>query len=113
MEKCYRDIQHRGQIAGLNVLEVFILLGVPLLLAPIFTLLNINLGIIFLIDFFLYLLFRLAAKVSPFDFGLVSFVFSRFIWPRRLSGFGLDEQKYIKMPVKSPPPKNVNNSMKI
>ncbi len=113
MEKCYRDIQHRGQIAGLNILEVFILLGVPLILAPIFTLLNINLGIIFLFEFFLYLLFRLAAKVSPFDFGLVSFIFSRFIWPRRLSGFGLDEQKYFKTPVKTPAVKNQDVNYRI
>ncbi len=108
MEKCYRDIQHRGQIAGLNLLEIFVLLGVPLLLAPLFTLLNINFGIILLIEFFLYILFRLAAKVSPFDFGLASFIFSRFIWPRRLSGYILDEQKYMKTKAKSAAPNKQN-----
>lgn len=108
MEKCYRDIQQRGQIAGLNLLEVFILLGIPLLLAPLFTLLNITFGVILLIEFFLYILFRLAAKVSPFDFGLVSFIFSRFIWPRRLSSFILDEQKYIKTKSVAPKKQNVN-----
>lgn len=96
MEKCYRDIQHRGQIAGLNLPEVFILLGVPLLLFPIFTLLNINFGIILLIELFLYFLFRLAARVSSFDYGLVSFLFSKFIWPKNLSAYGLDERQYFK-----------------
>ncbi|MCI0515524.1 hypothetical protein L0128_20105 [candidate division KSB1 bacterium] len=110
MEKCYRDIQHRGQIAGLNLLEVFILLGVPLMLFPIFTLLKINFGIILLIDFFLYVLFRLAARVSHFDYGLASFIFARFIWPRRLSGYILDEQQYLrnKASLATPKSQNVN-----
>jgi len=96
MEKCYRDIQSRGQIAGLNLLEVFILIGMPLILFPIFTLLKLNFGIILIIEVFLYTLFRLAARVSHFDYGLASFVFSKLIWPRQLSSYGLDEKKYIK-----------------
>jgi hypothetical protein len=96
MEKCYRDIQSRGQIAGLNLLEVFILIGVPLLLFPIFTLLKLSFGIVLIIEILLYTLFRLAARVSHFDYGLVSFVFSKFLWPKHLSAFGLDEIKYIK-----------------
>ena len=96
MEKCYRDIQHRGQIAGLNLLEVFILLGIPLILFPIFTLLNLYSGIILLIEILLYLLFRLTARLSHFDYGLASFVFSKFIWPKKLSAYGLDEKHYIK-----------------
>ena len=96
MEKCYRDIQSRGQIAGLSLLEVFILLAVPILLFPFFTLLNLNFGIILVIEILLYTLFRLAARVSNFDYGLASFVYSKFIWPRRLSAYGLDEKEYIK-----------------
>lgn len=96
MEKCYRDIQSRGQIAGLSLLEVFILLAVPILLFPFFTLLNLNFGIILVIEIFLYTLFRLAARVSHFDYGLASFVYSRFIWPKQLSAYGLDEKQYIK-----------------
>ena len=75
MEKCYRDIQSRGQIAGLSLLEVFILLAVPILLFPFFTLLNLNFGIILVIEILLYKLFRLAARVSNFDYGLASFVY--------------------------------------
>lgn len=96
MEKCYRDIQSRGQIAGLSLLEVFILLGVPILLFPIFTLLKLSFGIILVIEILLYTLFRMAARVSHFDYGLLSFVYSRFIWPRRLSAYGLDEKIYFK-----------------
>jgi len=96
MEKCYRDIQSRGQIVGLSLLEVFILLAVPILLFPIFTLLKLSFGIILVIEIFLYALFRLAARVSHFDYGLASFVYSRFIWPRQLSAYGLDEKEYIK-----------------
>ncbi len=96
MEKCYRDIQSRGQLAGLSLVEVFILLGVPILLFPIFTLLKLSFGIILLIDVLLYTLFRLAARSSQFDYGLVSLVYSKFIWPKQLSGFGLDETSYIK-----------------
>lgn len=96
MEKCYRDIQSRGQIAGLNLLEIFILVGIPLILFPIFTLLKLNFGIILIIEILLYTLFRLAARVSHFDYGLASFVFSKFIWPKKLSAFGLDERKYIR-----------------
>jgi len=84
MEKCYRDIQNRGQIAGLNILEIFILLGVPILLFPLFTLINLS------------SIFRLAARISHFDYGLASFVFSKFIWPRKLSAFSLDEKAYFK-----------------
>jgi hypothetical protein len=96
MEKCYRDIQSRGQIAGLSLLEVFILLAVPILLFPIFTLLNLSFGIILVIEILLYTLFRMAARSSHFDYGLLSLVYSRFIWPRRLSAYEIDERTYIK-----------------
>ncbi len=96
MEKCYRDIQSRGQIAGLSLLEVFILLAVPILLFPIFTLLKLSFGIILIIEILLYTLFRLAVRVSHFDYGLASFVYSRLVWPKQLSAYGLDEKRYFK-----------------
>ena len=96
MEKCYREIQDRGQIAGLNLLELFILVGMPLLLFPIFTLLNFNFGIILIIEILLYCIFRLANRVSNFDYGLVSFIYSKFIWPQKLSAYILDEKQYLK-----------------
>ena len=100
MEKCYRDIQNRGQIAGVNLLEVFVLLGVPIILFPIFTLLNLNFGFILIIEVFLYAVFRLANRVSHFEFGLLSFIYSKFIWPKKLSAYGLDESQYIKDRIK-------------
>lgn len=110
MEKCYRDIQSRGQIAGLSLLEVFILLGVPILLFPIFTLLKLSFGIILIIDLLLYVLFRLAARVSHFDYGLISFVYSKIIWPRQLSAYGLDEKEYLKDKIQNPNDKFQTNS---
>lgn len=97
MEKCYRDIQNRGQIAGLNLVELFILIGVPLVLFPIFNLAGFNYGIILLIEILLYLIFRMAARVSKFDYGMVSFIFSKVIWPQKLSAYLVDEKKYIKV----------------
>lgn len=95
MEKCYRDIQNRGQIAKINVLELFILIGVPLILFPIFTLFNLNTFVIILIEIALYVIFRMADRISTFDYGMASFVYSRFIWPQKLSAFALDERRYI------------------
>ncbi len=111
MEKCYRDLQSKGQIAGLSLLEVFILLGVPILLFPIFTLLKLSFGIILLIDVLLYALFRLAARSSQFDYGLVSLVYSKFIWPRQLSAYGLDEKEYLKDNSQNPTAKLQTNSI--
>ena len=96
MEKCYRNIQDRGQIAGLNLLDLFILIGMPILLFPIFTLLSLNFSIIFAIELLLYVLFRLAGRVSNFEYGLTSFIYSKFIWPKKLSAYVLDEKLYIK-----------------
>jgi hypothetical protein len=59
-------------------------------------LLKLSFGIVLIIEILLYTLFRLAARVSHFDYGLVSFVFSKLLWPKQLSAFGLDEIKYIK-----------------
>lgn len=96
MEKCYRDIQNKGFIAGLSLLEVFILLAVCLVLFPIFTLLDINIGIIFILALVLFFVFRLANRLSVFDYGLLSFIYSKFVWPHRLSAFVIDEHPYLK-----------------
>lgn len=96
MEKCYRDIQSKGFIAGLNLMEVFILLAVCLVLFPIFTLLDINIGIIFILALILFFVFRLANRLSVFDYGLISFIYSKFAWPQKLSAFVIDEHQYLK-----------------
>ncbi len=96
MEKCYREIQSRGEIAGVNILEMFILIAFPIVLFPFFTLLDWNVGIILMLDILLYFVFRIGNKVSHFDHGLTSFVFSKFVWPQKLSAFGLDERTYLK-----------------
>ncbi len=105
MEKCYRDIQNRGQIAKINILELFILIGVPLLLFPIFTLFNLNTLIILVIEVLLYIIFRMADRISTFEYGMASFIYSRFIWPQKLAAFVLDEKRYLKdeeEPIESP-----------
>jgi hypothetical protein len=96
MEKCYRDIQSRGQIAGLNMLELFILIAIPLILFPILTLLDITFGVVLIIEVILFVVFRLAANVSPFDYGLVSYIYSKFVWPQKLSAFAMEEHPYLK-----------------
>ena len=96
MEKCYRDIQSKGFILGLNIMEVFILLGVCLLLFPIFTLFDLNMGFIFVLAIILFFVFRLANRLSVFDYGLLSFIYSKFVWPQKLSAYALDEKPYLK-----------------
>ncbi len=96
MEKCYQHIQSRGQIAGLSIVEIFILLGIPLVLFPIFTLFSLNTVAIIILEIILYLIIRLTNRVSQFDYGLLSFIFSKFVWPQRLSAFPLDEKQYLK-----------------
>jgi len=56
----------------------------------------LSFGVILIIEVLLYTIFRLAARISHFDYGLASFVFSKFIWPRKLSAFSLDEKAYFK-----------------
>jgi hypothetical protein len=41
-EKCYRDLQSRGEIAGVGLFALFALIGLPIVLFPIFTLLNVS-----------------------------------------------------------------------
>lgn len=106
MEKCYRDIQSKGFILGLNLMEVFILLAVCLVLFPIFTLFDLNMGIIFALALILFFVFRLANRLSVFDYGLLSFIYSKFVWPQRLSAYALDEKPYLKNESDSNNPKN-------
>jgi hypothetical protein len=94
-EKCYRDLQSRGEIAGVGLFAVFALIGVPIVLFPIFTLLQVSFFYILLLDLALFLLFRLGNRVSPFEHGLISYVCFNFLWPRRLSAFKLEEQDYL------------------
>ncbi len=101
MEKCYRDIQDRGQIAGMSIIEIFILIGLPLILFPIFTVFDWNVIFILALEVVLIVIFRLAGRVSTFDYGLASFVLSRFVWPTRLSAYVLDEQRYGKTAAES------------
>jgi len=94
-EKCYRDLQSRGEIAGVGLFALFALLGVPIALFPIFTLLDVSFFYILVLDLFLFLLFRLGNRVSPFEHGLISYLYFNFIWPRKLSAFKLEERDYI------------------
>jgi hypothetical protein len=94
-EKCYRDLQSRGEIAGVGLFELLALVAVPILLFPIFTWLEVSFFYILVIDLVLFFVFRLANRVSPFEHGLVSYVCFNFIWPRRLSAYQLDERDYV------------------
>jgi len=94
-EKCYRDLQSRGEIAGVGLFALFALVAVPILLFPIFILLNVSFFYILILDLFLFFLFRLGNRVSPFEHGLLSYIYFNFIWPRRLSAYKLDEQDYL------------------
>jgi len=94
-EKCYRDLQGRGEIAGVGLFALFALLAVPILLFPIFTLLDVSFFYILVLDLILFILFRLGNRVSPFEHGLISYACFNFIWPRRLSAYQLDERDYV------------------
>lgn len=94
-EKCYRDLQSHGDIAGVSLFELLALVAVPIVLIPVFTLFELNFVFIILIEVILYAVLRMANRLSPFRYGLISFVFSRFVWPRRLSAFQLREEDYL------------------
>jgi hypothetical protein len=96
LEKCYREIQAHGQLGGVSIIEIMILLAFPIMLAPIFTWLGLNLLFVLALDLILYALLRFGNRISGFDYGVVSFFSFNFIWPRRLSGFNLDEHDYLK-----------------
>ncbi|MDZ7290683.1 MAG: hypothetical protein ONB44_14010 [candidate division KSB1 bacterium] len=94
-EKCYRDLQSRGEIVGVSLFELLALVAVPILLFPIFTLLDISFFYILVIVLVLLFLFRLGNRVSPFEYGLISYLFFSFVWPRKLSGYKLEERDYL------------------
>lgn len=94
-EKCYRDLQSRGEIAGIGLFALFALVAVPIVLFPIFILLEVSFFYILVLDLLLFLMFRLGNRVSPFEHGLLSYVFFNFIWPRQLSAYKLEERDYL------------------
>jgi hypothetical protein len=94
-EKCYRDLQSHGEIAGVGLFELFALLAVPLALFPIFTLLDISFFYILLVVLALFFLFRQGNQVSPFAHGLISFYCFNFVWPKKLSAYKLEERDYL------------------
>jgi hypothetical protein len=94
-EKCYRDLQSRGEIAGVGLFALFALLAVPILLFPLFTLLKVSFFYILVLDLILFFLFRLGNRVSPFEHGLISYACFNFIWPRKLSAYKLEEKDYL------------------
>ncbi len=95
-EKCYREIQAHGQLGGVSLLELIILLAFPIALAPVFVWLKLNLLIIFALDVALYAVLRMGNRVSGFDYGVLSFFSFHFLWPRQLSAFVLEEHDYLR-----------------
>jgi len=94
-EKCYRDLQSRGEIAGVGLFALFALLGVPIALFPVFTLLDVSFFYILILELILFFVFRQGNRVSPFEHGLLSYVYFNFIWPRKLSAYRLEEREYL------------------
>lgn len=95
-EKCYREIQSPGELFGISFVEIMVLIAVPLLLAPFFTLIKINLIYALAIDALLYALVRFSNRLSGFEYGVISALCYHFVWPRQLSGYVLDEHDYIR-----------------
>ena len=95
-EKCYREIQSPSQLGGVSPVEAFVLLAVPIVLAPIFTVLGINLIFALAADVVLYTILRFGNRLSGFEHGIVSYVSFHFRWPRKLSGFNLREHDYLR-----------------
>lgn len=94
-EKCYRDLQSRGELAGVGLFELLALLALTLLLFMLFNLLNLSLVYILIIDVLLFALLRQANRISPFEHDLLSLISFHFIWPRKLSAYKLDEHDYL------------------
>jgi len=94
-EKCYRHLQSRGEIFGMSLFEVFALLAAPIILFPVFTLFKMNFIYIVFFEAILFTIFRMANKVSPFPFGMLSFVAYHMLWPKKLSAFKLKEYDYL------------------
>ena len=93
-EKCYRSLQDQGEIGGMSLIELLVLMAVPIALIPTFTLFDINFLFILAIESLLFAAIRIGNKVSPFRFGMLSFICFHFIWPKNLSAFQLQEVDY-------------------
>ena len=91
-EKCYRHLQTPSGIGGVGLFELLALLAVPILLFPVFVIMELSFIYILGIEIMLAIVFRMANKVSPFQHGLISFVSFNFLWPKRLSAFKPQEQ---------------------
>ncbi|MDZ7344693.1 MAG: hypothetical protein ONA90_09305 [candidate division KSB1 bacterium] len=94
-EKCYRDLQHRGEIAGVGLFELMALLAVTLLLMMLFNLLDLSFLYILVIDVIALAILRQANRISPFAHDLLSYVCFHFIWPKKLSAYQLEEHDYL------------------
>lgn len=94
-EKCYRDLEARSGISGIGIIEIMALLAVPIMLFPVFVLLDLNFIYILGIEIMLVVIFRMANNISPFQHGLISFIASNFLWPKKLSAFKLQERNYL------------------
>ena len=95
-EKCYREIQAHGQLGGVSIIELFVLIAFPIALAPLFVWLELNLLIVFALTLMLYAVLRVGNRVSGFDFGVISFLSFYLLWPRQLSAFVLEEHDYVR-----------------
>ena len=93
-EKCYRHLQTQSGIGGIGLLELLALLAVPIMLFPVFVIMELNFVYILGIEIMLAIVFRMANKISPFQHGLASFVSFNFLWPKKMSAFKLQEQSY-------------------
>jgi hypothetical protein len=94
-EKCYRDLQSRGELAGISLFELMALLALTLLLFMIFNLLGLSLIYIVVIDVIIFAILRQANRISPFEHDVISLFCFHFVWPRKLSAYKLDEQDYL------------------
>ena len=94
-ERCYREIQMRNGVGGVSLFELLALLAVPIMFLPIFTYFEIHLILIIFIEAGLYAFFRFANKVSPFEFGVISYICFHFLWPKDLSAFPVQEERHI------------------
>lgn len=95
-EKCYREIQAHGQLGGVSLIELFILIAFPIALAPVFIWLELNLLFVFALTLVLYAALRFGNRISGFDYGVISFLSFHLFWPRQLSAFVLEEHDYLR-----------------
>ena len=95
-EKCYREIQSHGQLGGVSPIELIVLIGFPILVAPVLTMLDLNLLLAFALDAIVYAVLRISNRLSGFEHGVISFLNFQFVWPRKLPAFPLEEHDYLR-----------------